>query len=60
MVETFVTVDGKPSILRIEADDDGESASGVIFVNLVQARLSYRIFDRYYLNVGYRGGKQRV
>lgn len=30
MVETYVTVDGKPSILRIEADDENDSPSGVI------------------------------
>lgn len=30
MVETFVTIDGKPSILRIEADDENLSPSGII------------------------------
>ena len=30
MVETFVTIEGKPSILRIEADDENLSPSGII------------------------------
>jgi hypothetical protein len=30
MVETYVTVEGKPSVLRIESDDADESPSGSI------------------------------